>query len=134
MSNGEKLIAQILARAHIKFETEKSFTDLHGSRYRYDFYCQNLHGAQVIFEFNGRQHYEQVKKFHNTSIDFKKGQERDRRKISYALANKIKIYCIPFWEEENLKTVDDLCQSKFLAKTRWHNDDVWKIYKENKNG
>ena len=50
-------------------------------------------------------------------------QEHDRRKISYALANDIKIFIIPFWEIGNIHSVDDLFQEKFLAKTRWKNDE-----------
>jgi hypothetical protein len=50
--------------------------------------------------------------------------ERDRRKISYALANDIPIYIIPYWEYGNLKKAADLFKPEFRAKTRWHNDDV----------
>jgi hypothetical protein len=50
-------------------------------------------------------------------------QEHDRRKISYALANKIKIYIIPFWEIDKILTARQLFQDKYLAKTRWKNDE-----------
>jgi hypothetical protein len=52
-----------------------------------------------------------------------KQQEHDRRKISYCLANNIKIYIIPFWEIENIKSVKDLLSNKFRALTRWKNDE-----------
>ena len=50
-------------------------------------------------------------------------QEHDRRKISYALANDIDIYLIPFWELKNIHTLNDILQDKFKAKTRWKNDE-----------
>ena len=130
MSSGEEMIARLLTQAKIKFVQEKTFKDLRGGKFRYDFYCPNLNGKEVIFEFNGRQHYEQVTKFQPTLKDFHKTQEHDRRKISYALANNILIYCIPFWEEEHIKTIADLCNIKFLAISRWHNDLVWGAYKK----
>lgn len=49
-------------------------------------------------------------------------QEHDRRKISYALANKIKIYIIPFWEIDKITSADQLFQEKYLARSRWKND------------
>lgn len=126
MSKGEDLIVRILKKSHIKFEREKQFDDLGGGHYRYDFYCPDIKGKRVIFEFNGRQHYEQVKRFQPTILDFRRAQEHDRRKISYALANGIQIYCIPYWDEGALHTLDDLFNPTYLARNRWHNDEVWK--------
>ena len=48
----------------IKFEREKTFSDLRHGKFRYDFYIKNLHGADCIIEFNGEQHYEYVGKFY----------------------------------------------------------------------
>ena len=44
MSNGENLITQILKRDKIKFEREKTFSDLRNGRFRYDFYIEDLRG------------------------------------------------------------------------------------------
>jgi hypothetical protein len=123
MSKGEIKITDILNRAKIKFVREKSFSDLKHGLFRYDFYITNLHGRRVIIEFNGEQHYHYVKKFFKTPRDWRKAQEHDRRKISYALANDIDIYIIPFWEIDNIRTAADIFQDKFLAKTRWKNDE-----------
>jgi hypothetical protein len=123
MSKGEIKITDILNRAKIKFVREKSFSDLKHGLFRYDFYITNLRGRRVIIEFNGEQHYHYVKKFFKTPRDWRKAQEHDRRKISYALANDIDIYIIPFWEIDNIRTSADIFQDKFLAKTRWKNDE-----------
>lgn len=40
MSNLELQILQILKKEHLKFEREKTFQDLRGGRYRYDFYVK----------------------------------------------------------------------------------------------
>ena len=64
---------------------------------------------------------------------FLRQQENDRRKISYALANNIKMYIIPYWEKENIKNSQDIFQDKFLVKSKWHNDKKWIEYQNNRN-
>jgi hypothetical protein len=123
-SIGEQHITSILKDAHIQFEAEKIFNNVPRIRYyRYDFY---LPKQNILIEFNGRQHYEYNKFFHSKRSDFLKAQERDRRKISYALSKKIPLYIIPFWELDNIHTSTDLFQKKFLALDKFHNDKVWR--------
>lgn len=123
MSKGENKIVDLLNRAKIRYEREKTFSDLKHGLFRYDFFLPNLDGGRVIIEFNGEQHYHYVKHFYKTPREWRKAQEHDRRKISYALANNIKIYIIPFWEIDNIRTAADLFDKKFLATTRWKNDE-----------
>ena len=123
MSKGEQKIAELLRISGIRFEREKTFDDLRGGRYRFDFY---LPDQKVVIENNGVQHYQMVSKFYHNKTEFYKAQERDRRKISYCLAHGIYIYCIPYWEIDKIEKVDDLFQNKFLAKTKWKNDEDWK--------
>ena len=133
MSKGEDKIVDLLNDSRIKFQREKSFSDLKHGLFRYDFYIPNLDGAPAIIEFNGEQHYHYVSHFYRTPRDWRKMQEHDRRKISYALANKIKIYIIPFWEIDKITTACHLFQEKYLAKTRWKNDEELKnspLYKK----
>lgn len=125
MSKGEELISKILKQSKIPFEREKVFTDLRAGRFRFDFYCPNVHGAPALIEINGRQHYQQVIKFQPKLEDFKKYQEHDRQKISYALAHQIPMYCIPFWELQSIKTTTDIFSPNFRVKNRWHNDYEW---------
>lgn len=131
MSKFEDKILQILKENKIALQREKTFNDLKSGLYRYDFYCPNINGYQVIIECNGRQHYEQTKYFQKTRKDFLTQQEHDRRKISYAISHNIRIYCIPFWEEDNIHTLSDLLNIDFLAKNKWHNDDAWREYNKN---
>ena len=123
MSKGENKIVDLLNQAGIKFQREKSFSDLKHGLFRYDFYLIGPDGAPVIIEFNGEQHYHYVSRFYRTPREWRKMQEHDRRKISYALANGIKIYIIPFWEIDKITTARQLFQDKYLARTRWKNDE-----------
>lgn len=128
MSHYEEKIVTLLKRGKIKFEREKRFSDLRNGRFRFDFYVY-LQGGPAVIEANGIQHYTQVKKFQPTRRDFNAQRERDRRKISYCLANQIPIYIIPYWEIENLTCAADLFQERFRAKTRWKNDIDFQNFK-----
>lgn len=64
MSKGENKIIDLLNGARIRFEREKTFSDLKHGKFRYDFYIKNAHGADCIIEFNGEQHYYFVGKFY----------------------------------------------------------------------
>lgn len=127
MSDFEQLVARLLKQAGIPFQQEKIFKDCYNGYYRYDFY---LPQDNIILELNGLQHYKYTKIFHKKRSDFTKAQERDRRKISYCLANNIKMYIIPYWEKDNLKNIKDLFQEKFLAKSKFHNDLAWSQQKD----
>lgn len=120
MSKLEEKIVKILKKEKIRFQREKTFSDLRKGKYRFDFYIPNLDGAPAIIEVNGRQHYEQVKKFQPTRKDFLAQKERDRRKISYCLAHGIDLYIIPYWDIDKIQCVKDLTKSIYKARSRWH--------------
>lgn len=128
MSELEAVVLKILLKNKIKFDREKTFTDLRKGRYRFDFYCYGIDGGDAAIEVQGPQHYYKINKFFKSTQEFKAAQERDRRKINYCLARKIKLYCIPYWEIDNLKTLTDVFQDKFLAKTKWKNDEDWRNF------
>lgn len=121
MSHYEEKIVTLLKRDKIKFEREKKFNDLRQGRLRYDFYVY-VHGGPALCEIQGEQHYQFISRFYKSRKDFMAARERDRRKISYALAHRIPIYIIPYWEIEGLTCAADLFQERFRAKTRWKND------------
>ena len=128
MSHYEEKIVTLLKRGKIKFEREKRFSDLRNGRFRFDFYVY-LQGGPAIVEVQGEQHYQFVSRFYKSRKDFMAARERDRRKISYCLANQIPIYIIPYWEIENLTCAADLFQERFRAKTRWKNDVDFQNFK-----
>lgn len=137
MSKYEEKIIQILKKDKINFEREKRFSDLKGGLYRFDFYVVGGRTNPCLIEVQGAQHYTYVKKFYKSQTDFKKAQERDRRKISYALAHNIPLYVIPYWEIEKISSTKELFQEKFRARDKWKNDRDWvkheKFDKSHKN-
>lgn len=125
----EQKVIDILRREKVDFIREKTFSDLRGGSYRFDFYLPQFN---AVIEVNGRQHYEFVSHFYKQKSDFLTAQLRDRRKISYCLANSITLYCVPFWEFDEIEDFYDLIQSKFLARSKYHNDVIWRTYQNNK--
>jgi hypothetical protein len=53
MSKGENKITDLLNQAGVKFQREKSFSDLKHGLFRYDFYIPDLDGGPAIVEYNG---------------------------------------------------------------------------------
>ena len=120
MSKYEDYVINILKEARISFFREKTFSDLKHGLFRFDFYIPNLQGVPAIIEVDGEQHFKPI----YGRQSFLKGQEHDRRKNSYSLANNIPLYRIPYWEIKNLRTADDIFKDEFLVRTRWHNDHL----------
>lgn len=121
MSKYEESIMKILKQEQLSFVREKTFSDLKHGLFRFDFYIYNLNGAPAIIEVDGEQHFKPI----YGRQAFLKGQEHDRRKNSYCLANNIPLYRIPYWEIKNIKDIKDIITDKFLVKNRWHNDKIW---------
>jgi hypothetical protein len=53
LSKGETKIVDILNRERVRFDREKTFSDLKHGKFRFDFYFQDIYGADYIIEFNG---------------------------------------------------------------------------------
>jgi len=129
MSKGEEKIITLLQKGKYKFEREKRFQDLKKGLYRFDFYVLRA-GRPVLIEFQGLQHYQYVEKFYHTRAEFEGAKERDRRKISYALAKGIPLYIIPYWDLDKLNNPTDLFKYEYLAKNRWKNDQDWQRHQK----
>lgn len=133
MSKGEQQIAQILRQSNINFTQEKTFQDLRGGKFRYDFYLPDYCGRRIIIEVNGEQHYKFISAFYKTQKNWLTALERDRRKLSYALANNIEIYVLPFFDLPMIRGVSDIFQPKYRATSRWHNDEVRQLLRHHQN-
>lgn len=120
MSKYENIVMELLKSKRISFYREKTFNDLKKGLFRFDFYLPNYNGAPAIIEVDGEQHFKPI----YGRQAFLKGQEHDRQKNSYCLANGIALYRIPYWEIANLKSIDDIFIDVHLVKTRWHNDNL----------
>jgi len=134
-SSGEQKIVEILNKGKIIFEREKTFSDLKGFgtvKLRYDFYLPDYNGKEVLIEFQGIEHYKRTAYFQKEEADFKRRQIYDEKKISYSLANKISLYCIPYWVQNDLNEVNDLFREDFLAKTKDHNYTAYRLFLQQK--
>lgn len=130
-SKGEQRIIQILQDAHIQFVTEyilgaKGFSQ---QPLRYDFHGF-FHHKEFLIEYQGIEHYTFVPFFHKSRAEFQKRQIYDEKKISYALAQGIQLYCIPYWDLDKLEKVEDLFKKEYLAKTKSHNYSVYEKYQK----
>lgn len=119
MSNYEDKIVTILKKSQVRFVREKTFEDLHGGKYRYDFYVPS---TKTLIEVDGQYHFYPIR----GEQELKSQKERDRRKNSYALANKLKLYRIPFWDIDNnqIQSTFDIFKKKYLVISKWHNDKL----------
>ena len=126
MSKGEEKIKQILDKAQITYVREKVFPSLRNGKLRFDFYLPAL---GVCIEYDGEQHFYQVKKFHPTKRDFDHAKQNDYYKNSFALAHGYSLYRIPYWEIENINSISDILSPRFLVKSKWHCDIIYREYK-----
>ena len=133
MSKGEEKITLLLNQSNIPFIKEKTFSDLKNGQFRFDFYLPNYKGQQCIIEFNGEQHYQYVKKFYKTQLEWRQAQGRDMRKITYCLAHDINLYIIPFWEFEKIHTAADLFLPEYRALTKYKNYIDYEKYQNSKS-
>lgn len=121
MSKGEDYIVSLLRVAHVRFEREKTYSDLHGKRnvpLRFDFYLPDY---QIHIEYDGEAHYQQISHFTNHK-GYLAARERDRKKNSYCLARGLKLYRIPYWELSTIHSFNDLLRPQYLVKSKFHND------------
>ena len=127
MSSLEEHIISILNKENIKFQKEFTFKDLKNGKYRFDFYLED---KNILIEVQGAQHYEFSTLFQKKLDDFLKAQQRDRNKISYALAHKIPLYIYPYFDMPQRGS--DLFRKKYLATNKYWNDEVWRNFKNKK--
>lgn len=120
MSKYENKVMEIFKAAKLPFYREKTFQDLRRGLFRFDFYLPNYCGRPAIVEVDGEQHFQPI----YGRQAFMKGQEHDRQKNSYCLANEIPLYRIPYWEIPKLKSLDEIFTEAHLVKDRWHNDNL----------
>ena len=105
MSKAEEKIEQIIKQSNLNCIREKTYSDLHGGRLRYDFYIPE---KNILIEYDSEIHFQEIPKFHHKYNDFSHAQQNDRLKNSYALSHYIPLYRIPYWELNNIKTVQDI--------------------------
>ena len=114
-SKYEEQIIRLLRAAGIKFEREKTYSDLKGGKFRFDFYLPKFN---CLIEMDGEYHWKPIR---GRAVLLKQ-QEHDRQKNSYCLANNIPLYRIPYWDLPNILSWSDLFQLHYKVCSKWHND------------
>lgn len=101
-SKGENKVKQILTSKVIEFIQQKTFKDLkHHAMLKCDFY---LPSYEVVIEFNGRQHYQEVKAFGGKK-GFEETKFRDQLKRDFLASKGIKLLEIHYLDKEIDKTI-----------------------------
>lgn len=95
-SKAEIWISEILSEHNIKFKGQYTFSDLKNEKLlRFDFAIFNKEDdLEIILEYNGRQHYNAVEFFNNSTLIERR--ERDRKKMLYLKEHKIPLGIIPY--------------------------------------
>lgn len=99
-SKGEIEVREWLENHNITYKRQHRFADL--KKYPYDFYLPDFN---LLIEYNGIQHYEEVPYFHRSPSSFDGQLTRDRIKKEYAEKNGIKLLVIPYWEFKNIDKI-----------------------------
>ena len=110
MSKGEKAVRLWLDVHFIEYEREKWFDGCRGIKrpLPFDFWIPS---KNVLIEFQGRQHYEQVnfsrhKLLEQEMIDnFESTKRNDSIKKQYCFDNGITLIEIPYWELKNIDKI-----------------------------
>jgi len=103
-SKGEEAISKYLTENNIKFIRQHRFSDCKDKKpLPFDFY---LPAINTCIEYQGRQHYEPVKRFGGEK-ELIKTQKRDLIKLNYCIDNKITLERIRYDEHilEKLKAM-----------------------------
>ena len=106
-SIGATNIMNILKKNNIEFIDEYSFSDLPKSRY--DFAILKNNKVIRLIEFDGEQHYKEIKFWG----DLETQQKRDKKKNEFAKSKNIPLVRIPYWERDNI-TLDMILGDEYL--------------------
>lgn len=126
ISKEASTIKDLLDKNKIKYCLEYSFEDLKGRKkvpYRFDFAILDENNSPIcLIEYDSKIHFNKNSSFYKDSGEFKRAQERDRKKNNYCLSRGIRLVRIPYWELKGLTLEKILSSQKFVVKSMWHND------------
>lgn len=131
MSNGEKIIRDILKDNEIDFIQEYSFDTLRGRRkLRFDFAVFDENGKlDYLIEFQGRQHYEPIEYFGGME-GLRRQHTHDTQKRNFCESKKIPLLVFTYLEENKLdldlilKRYDNACYKLYHRKeeNKWESN------------
>ena len=110
-SFGENMVGVVLKSFGIQFRYNKQIY-IEKNREVYIDFSFEFNNQEYWIEYNGKQHYEFIKYFHQIEDNFKKQQERDQEVRNYAAKNNITLIELPY----NKFTTTDSISSYLLDK------------------
>lgn len=96
---------EVLDKYHIRYESQKKFSDLKGVKnglLSYDFL---LCDYDILLENQGEQHEHYVQGLQASYDDFLKQQEHDKRKFNYAIKHNYIPMEIWYWDIDNIEDI-----------------------------
>ena len=116
-SKGADKIEKIIKKADLNYKKEYCFSELKspkGVSLRFDFaILDNNDTLQFLIEFDGELHYESRKDFDGIR-GLKYRQLCDSIKNQYCINNNIRLYRIPYFDQE-VNDLSDILQNKYLV-------------------
>jgi hypothetical protein len=112
---GEVAIKKYLDAMDIKYKTQVRFKSCkHIHTLPFDFIIDQPVGMKAI-EFNGRQHYEYVSRFHRKGNDLATVQRRDKIKVEWCKEKGLPLLVVPHWELKNVsKLLEEFLESSLV--------------------
>jgi hypothetical protein len=97
-SHGERLIGSFFKSIGIAAERQKKYEGCRNKRPMPFDFCVTGFGKDVVIEFNGSQHYQDLGFFG----DFEGLKKRDEIKAKWCAENNARLLVIPYWETKNI--------------------------------
>ena len=110
-SIGEKNIQNILKQNNINFISQYTETSL--NKKKFDFAIIENNNPIRLIEFDGQQHFNDLKGLWNSKESLEQIQKRDRQKNQWAKQHNIPLVRIPYTERNNI-TLDLILGNKYL--------------------
>ena len=111
-SIGEKNIEKILKENNISYISQYTNSEL--KLKKYDFALLTKNTITRLIEFDGEQHYNDLKGLWNSSESLEEIQQRDKEKNQWAKENNIPLVRIPYWERDNI-TLEMILGDRYLV-------------------
>ena len=118
LSKGAEKIKRLIQEEGVNFTVEKIIPGLKsnkGKPYRFDFAIYSDDWKRfVLIEYDGEAHFQRIKHFHKNNTKYRN---------AYCLAHNITLYRVPYWEIDNINTLEDILDNEnFIVKSQYHND------------
>ena len=116
-SKGEYKISTLLNQNEISYKTQEKFKDCKIKfEMPFDFAIYNNSKLLYLIEYDGDIHFKYRDSGWNTKEAFLKRIQNDQIKNEYCLNNNILLYRIPYYDLDEINTIEDILQDKYLVK------------------